>query len=678
MLESLELLLMGVAVVIDMVLLLIVCERANRAKTADWLRLLTIGVCLVHGCNFFHILIRDTQGAIWLQLDRLCFSFLAIGFLVLPSAMLHAATRLTATGIDPRPSFDWRYVSLYLPLSLIPTVLGMIWRSESRDFFQAVRPIVGAYAVWLIVANTCSMFLFFRLRRHFQMPGASRFFTQLAGVLAMLTGFSTAYILTFENVTTELSLRLITVLLPLVPAILFVWYILRQRMLPLVIERTFVYAGIIAVVVLIHRLAVAPLTTEASRRANLDFVLVEWIVIFGLVVLVRPLRDRARGALRYLLSYDALQIQEITRRLSVELSQQSETSLDELVKWFVAAMQDGLGVESARVKLNEPFEQLIADSPKGYLRIEDLNPGAIPADLQSSKTAYVFRLSFRTVQGMVMLGARRRGDRLAEEQLTAVAMLCDQFAATFYNRQLELERLSRERKTMQQEKLSILGLTAGSIAHEIRNPLSSMRTIATLMKEDLPNDGERSREVNMLIAEIDRLTQTTHRLLDFARPGDNSVRQVAPDVVIARLLHILEQYANQNRVRLSSKLDASKVYVEASDASIGEIVFNLVRNAIEAAREVAEGEVFVSSRICDYKLVIRIEDNGNGIEPGVRQKLFQPFVTGKIDGTGLGLFTVAERVRELGGELICSNEKEVGTTFEVRLSPTEPPSRVRS
>lgn len=669
MLESLELFLMGLAVVIDLVLLLIVCERGNRAKTADWLRVLTIGVCLVHGCNFFHILIRDAQGLLWLQLDRICFSLLSVGFLILPSAMLHAAIRLTVSGIEPRPAFDWRYVWLYLPLTLLPTVLGWIWRSESRDFFDAVRSIVGPYSVWLVVANLASAYLFWRLRRRIGLPGTGRFFAQLAAALIAMTGLSAAYVLAFERETLELPLRLVTVLLPLVPAVLFVWYILQERMLPLVIERSFLYGGILAVVVLIHRLAVAPLTSEASRRANLDFALVEWILIFGLVVLVRPLRERARGALRYLLSYDALQIHDATRRLSVELSQQSEAYVDELTAWFEAAVKDKLAVEAVQVALHQPFRSLVADSPKGYLRIEDLSPELREFEGPPSRTAYAFRLAFRTVQGMVLVGARLRGDRLAEEQLTAVALLCDQFAATLYNRQLEIERLSRERKSMQQEKLSILGLTAGSIAHEIRNPLSSMRTIATLMKEDLPDDGELRREVNMLIAEIDRLTQTTHRLLDFAKPGDDSRRSVVPDIVVTRLLHILEQYAHQNGVRLSASLKAGNVWIAASEASVGEIVFNLVRNAIEAAREVTDGAVLVESILQNAKLAIRIQDNGTGIDPGVRERLFQPFVTGKIDGIGLGLFTVAERVRELGGELICTNASGGGTIFEVCLPP---------
>ncbi len=104
MIGTFELLFMGLAVVIDIVLLLIVSEHGNRPKTAIWLHLLTIGLCVVHGCNFFHLFIQDAQGFLWLQLDRLCFSLLSLGFLILPSGMLHAAIRLNHTGVNPKPS----------------------------------------------------------------------------------------------------------------------------------------------------------------------------------------------------------------------------------------------------------------------------------------------------------------------------------------------------------------------------------------------------------------------------------------------------------------------------------------------------------------------------------------------------------------------------------------------
>jgi len=178
----------------------------------------------------------------------------------------------------------------------------------------------------------------------------------------------------------------------------------------------------------------------------------------------------------------------------------------------------------------------------------------ICATMEKHNANSIFRISFRTVNGLAILGSRLRSDRLADKQLTALAMLFDQFAATLFNRVLEVQRLWAERQSMQQEKLSVLGLIAGSLAHELRNPLSSIRTITTLMKEDMPEGDEHFQDVSMIVCEIDRLSQTTQRLLDYAKPNDTSGKRVAPDRVIERLLHILGQLARQHSVKILQSL----------------------------------------------------------------------------------------------------------------------------
>lgn len=170
MLESLDLLLMGSAVVIDTLLLLIVCERANRLKTADWLRVLTFGLWFVHAATFLRLIIHGTQGWFWLQADRTCLIFLTLGFLLLPSAMLHAALRLQRTGVEPSPLWDSRYAWLYAPMLVLPMAVWLIWHSNSRNYFETIHPILWPYIFWLIAANAGSALLFWRLRKRLDLP----------------------------------------------------------------------------------------------------------------------------------------------------------------------------------------------------------------------------------------------------------------------------------------------------------------------------------------------------------------------------------------------------------------------------------------------------------------------------------------------------------------------------
>lgn len=101
-------------------------------------------------------------------------------------------------------------------------------------------------------------------------------------------------------------------------------------------------------------------------------------------------------------------------------------------------------------------------------------------------------MDYRSVSGTVLLGNRIRNDRLAGDQVHVLSIVVDQFAATLHNRREETRRQQAERKMLQQEKLSVLGLLSGSLAHEIRNPLSSIRTIVTLVMEDLGESNEAS------------------------------------------------------------------------------------------------------------------------------------------------------------------------------------------
>ncbi len=694
MLDSLELLFQGFACVIDTVLLLVVFERINRPQVAHWLQLLIAGTWIMHVSSFFHLMLRPVEGITGEWLDRVCLVMLALGFMILPSAMLHGAIRLNHTGISPHPPRSSRYAFLYVPLLLVPAAALLVVNSSERDFLNAVHPIDRFYLVWMVLANVISIILFLRVRPQIAATGAAAFFSRLSTAIALTTVLAIVYLVFARMTEWEFAIRLVTMLSPLISAFLFLWYILRQRLLPLVIERTFVYGGILAIAFLLHRVTITHWASALGDRSHLDIVLIEWILLFGLVMIWRPLRERVRAALRYLLSSDVAHIRDATRQISVQLSQQMERSPEELVDWFSTAIKEKIAVEFVVIELFDSSSTLIIEQDKsrianalesdrlkimdclfeslrtqanGYLSRGDLGEARVRQAMEQLNADLAFRIAFRSVRGLAVLGPRLRSDRLADEQLTALAMLCDQFAATLFNRELELRRLRAERQSMQQEKLSVLGLIAGSLAHEIRNPLSSIRTIATLMKEDMPENGQHVGDVSMIVSEIDRLSQTTQRLLDYAKPSDVLGQQTVPERVIERLLHILDHLARQHSVKVIRKLDCSGGLIAANDATVSEIIFNLIRNAIEAASEVSNGQVDIATTVQEGFCEITVSDNGKGIDNTIRDQLFQPFVTGKANGPGLGLYIVSERVRELSGTLKCRSQVGQGSIFEVRL-----------
>jgi len=187
MLDSFELFLLGFACVIDTVLMLVIFERINHAQVAVWLRLLIAGIWLVHVSSFFHLMLKPVEGSIGLSFDHSCMTLISVGLLILPSAMLHAAIRLTHSGVVTRPKTNGRYTILYLPLLLVPQAAWLVFHDQDRDFIQAVDSISRLYVAWIFTANATSAFLFWRLRKRIPAPGAPSFLRRLSVAILTIT-----------------------------------------------------------------------------------------------------------------------------------------------------------------------------------------------------------------------------------------------------------------------------------------------------------------------------------------------------------------------------------------------------------------------------------------------------------------------------------------------------------
>lgn len=706
MIEQLEFFLLGLATVLDSVLLLATLEPVNRSQVSVWLKALVFGLWTWHTSSFLHTTLLDAVGPVSRILDAVCMIGMTSGLLILPSAMLHSALRLNRTGMVPHPPRQWWYALLYLPMFALPVAVWLIWNSTQPDFVSRVEPLKYGYLVWLVVANLLSAAAFLRLRSRLSVPGAHSFFLQLSIVLVLQTSLAATYATLAHDSKFAVALRIAAHLLPLVPAFLFTWYVLRQRMLPLVIERTLAYGAALAIGLLLHRMTISRYSAKLGDRFNLDMVLLEALIVLGLIMAFRPLRQRLRESLRHLFGRNILSVRESTRRLSLLIAQESHQTPSQLIDWFVTVVPKELQLDWIRIVLYAGVETRMnanhadpdsavdvrtpgtTDSSKderiacldlkwihhamtrsGITRVSrgDASAPELQMRLVRLEALHTFVLRFHAVDGLLFLGPRTRNDTFSDEQLSALSLLFDQFAATLHNRIQELARLRAERKAMQQEKLSMLGLLAGSLAHELRNPLSSMRTIASLLAEDLGESDDRTSDVRMIISEIDRLNQTTQRLLEFSRPADDQILTVAPDTVLLRLAGILGHLARQWHVTFDVELNATNARILATDAGFSEICFNLIRNAIEAVRGLPNPRVLVTSALIDEQCVVTISDNGPGIDPTMRDAIYQPFVTGKSDGTGLGLYIVSERVAELHGRIQCRSGSDLGTVFEVLL-----------
>jgi signal transduction histidine kinase len=199
-----------------------------------------------------------------------------------------------------------------------------------------------------------------------------------------------------------------------------------------------------------------------------------------------------------------------------------------------------------------------------------------------------------------------------------------------------LDRLAENRRTLvRTEKLAVAGLLAARVAHDVRNPLVSIKMQTQLMRAQIAPDSEQAEVLTAILRDIDRLELVVNDLLDTARPESPTLEPVSLADVVSGAVEPLRPQLTHRRIALTLDLDANAPPLPADAARLHRAVVNVLTNAAEACR--AGGEIRVSTTTRGDSQVIQVSDDGVGIDPAVRDRLFDPFVSATPGGTGLGL-----------------------------------------
>lgn len=223
-----------------------------------------------------------------------------------------------------------------------------------------------------------------------------------------------------------------------------------------------------------------------------------------------------------------------------------------------------------------------------------------------------------------------------------------------------------------QEKLATLGTLAAGIAHEIRNPLTSIKARLYMLGKRVAGDAASTTDTGIINSEIARLEHIVQDVLQFARPSDPELKVVRADVPLREVVSLMGSACDQGRVQLTIG-EGPALHAPMDAALIKQVLINLVRNAVEAI----EGAGTVTLRVRSGHAAIRgqsrkvaileVIDTGKGIPPEVEKRLFDPFFTTKETGTGLGLSIAARIVERQGGALQYQTQVGRGTTFGIVL-----------
>jgi Signal transduction histidine kinase len=262
-----------------------------------------------------------------------------------------------------------------------------------------------------------------------------------------------------------------------------------------------------------------------------------------------------------------------------------------------------------------------------------------------------------------------------------------QHAAIAIDNALLYEDLRRSQLLMRRtDRLRSLETMAGGFAHEIRNPLTSIKTFVQLAPERR-DDVEFMEQFSQVVCEdVERIERLVHEILDYARYMTPKLTQESLNDVVASCLYFIEVKASGKAITIQKDLAGDLPYVKLDRQQIKQVLLNLFINAMEAIGGDQGGKLSVRTR----KLVksanepwvqIEVEDSGPGIAPRDLDHIFDPFYTtkhesGEREGTGLGLTIAHQIIQEHGGYFEVSSEVGHGTKFMVNL-PVNPPMAER-
>lgn len=232
------------------------------------------------------------------------------------------------------------------------------------------------------------------------------------------------------------------------------------------------------------------------------------------------------------------------------------------------------------------------------------------------------------------------------------------------------DRRQREREVMRADQLAMVGQVAAGVAHELRNPLTSVKMLVQTNLKEATRRGLPAEDLDVIEQEIRRMERCLQRFLDFARPPKPTRRPISLATLVGQTFALVDGRARRQHVTMTFVPPAIPVVAEADEDQIRQLIVNLVLNALDAMSDGGRIEVQLEADDAG-QTELRVLDTGPGIPEELFPRLFDPFVSTKETGIGLGLAVSHRIAAGHGGSLTAVNRPEGGACFRLRLPASQ-------
>ncbi len=412
-----------------------------------------------------------------------------------------------------------------------------------------------------------------------------------------------------------------------------------------------------------------------TSRYGLREGVVEALLILGLTLAAAPLRGWLEERFHKLFQREAALYRQIVSRIGTHAGQYKQ--LPELLHFVEDRTTEGLGlrrvqiiVSSGSSERNEDQVKVLASEPwsKDILAISQANDWS-PVEDAPALVAHGFNLVYPLrredrVAGLLLIDGAPGS--LTPDARAVLEILAGQVAIAIEDCRLVEENVRLERQLAEQERLAVLGQMAATVAHEIKNPLSAIKSIAQVMSEDQALTTQYARDLTLIVGETDRLNQSITQLLSFARKENPPELPRRIDELVQSLIALFQASAEEQQIKVDYSVATDEMLTGAAVSALRDSLLNLLLNALQATP--LGGQIHLGAELENGNLLLIIEDSGPGITPDLHERIWEPFFTTKQRGTGLGLAIVRKRMQEAGGSVrLATSVNGGGARFELRL-----------
>lgn len=671
---------------------LLLRARRKLSRRERVLLVLTLGFGLWHAANFIialHIALGLSMSgwAVWLRAaDTLAVVSVTLSYSFLLHVHLHLWADAHGRGLKFHEKI--RVYTSYTPALFLWPALRQIWTGDYAPLLIKLAQVYFAPAAWFgwrvdfvtmfalwagytltFVATT--ELLLARLaetadeRRSLQ--GIALSFLGLGFFIAVvyLTGLG-------QHPRWGQYLRTLTNLGSLLPSALIAYYIYRYRYLALKIQESLiiaVFAGIVLTVYLYGiRVAGAWFTAHYGARPGV----IESLLTLALALAAAPLRGWLEQRVRQLFEREATLYRDVVARIGTHA--RPAQKVPQFLRFVEAETVQALGLRRCYSVLYPPADN--ASDEFAALHAEalqsDTEVSALTAETSLNIAKTLKQLGFDVAYplrngpqyyGLMLIDAAPAA--LHEDTRAVLEVLARQVALALESSRLFEENLALEKRLAHGERLAALGQMAATVAHEIKNPLSAIKSIAQAMQEDDAVTQEYGRDLSLIIGETDRLSRSLTQLLSFARTAPPDALPCRADELLRAAADLFRQEARQRGIELGWSAATETELDGLRAAAVRDALANLLANALSATP--TGGRVQLSATEQDNTIIFSVADTGAGIPAELRERIWQPFFTTRQRGTGLGLAIVRKRLTEAGGTARLVESNDTGACFELVL-----------